>query len=100
MEIIPIVDTADQRNMVARRASVELTAELDEVMADFSEYLKKNEGLGMDVAQRLIGKAVDLQQRALEYEKLVNVRLGVLRSQLQRFMCQITVNTSYSKAAV
>jgi hypothetical protein len=38
--------------------------------------------------------------RALEYEKLVSVRLGVLRSQLERFMCHITVNASYSKTVV
>jgi|GEM_PF-3237063 hypothetical protein len=55
---------------------------------------------GKDAAQRLIGKAVEIQERALEYEKLVNVRLGVVRSQLELFMTQITVNTSYSKAAV
>jgi hypothetical protein len=100
MEIIPIIDTKDQRELVARRASIELTSELDEVMSDFADYLKKNEGLEMDAAQRLIGKAVDIQERALEYEKLVNVRLGVLRQQLERFMCQITVNASYSKTAV
>ena len=47
-------------------------------MADFADHLKKNEGLEMDAAQRLIGKAVDLQERALEYERLVNARLGVL----------------------
>jgi hypothetical protein len=100
MEILPIIDTKDQRELVARRASIELTGELDEVMSDFADYLKKNEGLEMDAAQRLIGKAVDIQERALEYEKLVSVRLGVLRSQLERFMCQITVNASYSKTVV
>jgi hypothetical protein len=100
MEIIPIIDTKDQRELVAKRASIELTSELDSVMADSSDLLKKNEGLEMDAAQRLIGKAVDIQERALEYEKLVSVRLGVLRQQLERFMCQITVNASYSKAVV
>jgi hypothetical protein len=100
MEIIPIIDTKDQRELVARRASIELSSELDEVVADFADHLKKNEGLEMDAAQRLIGKAVDIQERALEYEKLVSVRLGVLRQQLERFMCQITVNASYSKFAV
>ena len=43
----------------------------------------------MDAAQRLIGKAVDIQERALEYERLVNVRLSLLRSQLERLMCQL-----------
>jgi hypothetical protein len=86
MEILPIIDTKDQRELVARRTSIELSSELDEVVADFADHLKKNEGLEMDAAQRLIGRAVDIQERALEYEKLVSVRLNVLRSQLERFM--------------
>jgi hypothetical protein len=91
MEILPIIDTKDQRELVARRASIELSSELDEVVTDFADHLKKNEGLEMDAAQRLIGRAVEVQEKALEYEKLVSVRLSVLRSQLERFMCQITV---------
>jgi hypothetical protein len=100
MEVIPIIDSAEQRELVARRASIELSSELDDVVTDFADHLKKNEGLGMDAAQRLIGRAVEVQEKALEYEKLVSVRLSVLRSQLERFMCQITVNANYSKAAV
>ena len=48
IEIIPIIDTKDQRDLVARRASIELTAELDEVMSDFADHLKKNDGLGWE----------------------------------------------------
>ena len=46
------------------------------VMTDFSGILKKNEGLGMDAAQKFVASAVEVQEKALEYEHLVGVRFG------------------------
>jgi hypothetical protein len=84
LEMIPIVDTKDQRELVARRASVELTSEL-------AEHLKEKKEVDVNTAQRLAGKAVELQERAKEYEKLVNVRLVVLRNQLKEFIGIVSV---------
>ena len=77
MDLIPMVNTADQRELVARRASIELTGELDGLVTELAEHLQKGNDTNINVVQRLTNRAIELQDRAREYEKLVNVRLNV-----------------------
>lgn len=91
MDLIPIVNTAEQRELVARKAKIELTGELDTLVSELAEHLSKNNEASINTAQRLANKAHELQERAREYEKLVNVRLNVLRTQLNEFIGRVTV---------
>lgn len=96
MDLIPIVNTAEQRELVARRAKIELTGELDNLVSELAEYLNKHNEASVSTAQRLTNRALELQERAREYEKLVNVRLNVLRTQLNEFISRVTVTESKS----
>lgn len=91
MDLIPIINSTDQRELVARRASVELTGELDTLVSDLAEHLQKGDDMKIDTVQRITNRALELQERAREYERLLNVRLKVLRSQLSEFIDRVTI---------
>lgn len=97
MDLIPMVNTADQRELVARRATIELTGELDTLVTELAEQLQKGNDTNINTVQRLTNRAIELQERAKEYEKLVNVRLNVLRSQLTAFINRVKIVPAENK---
>lgn len=86
MDLIPIVNTAEQRELVARRAGIELAGELETLVAELADHLKGAKDININIVKRITNKSLELQDRVREYEKLVNVRLNVLRSQLAEFI--------------
>ncbi|NLI11533.1 DUF6744 family protein [Pelotomaculum propionicicum] len=94
MDLIPIVNTAEQRELVARRASIEIAGELDALVAELAEHLQKSGDNSLSTVQRLTSRAIELQERVREYEKLVNVRMNVLRAQLAEFISRVTPEES------
>jgi len=91
LDLIPVINSADQRELVARRASAELAAELDDLVAELADRLKKGSETNLNTAQRLTNRALELQDRVREYEKLLNVRMSVLRSQLNEFVNRVRI---------
>jgi hypothetical protein len=101
LDIIPIVDTAEQRQLVTRRVKAELGAEMDELVSELAEQLKTaDKSISIETAQRMAQRAQDIQKRALEYEKMLNVRLTVLRSQLMEFINRTKVVADESQHMV
>lgn len=90
VDLIPLVNSAEQRELVARRASVELTGEMDTLVSELAEHLKKGDQ-NLSTVQRLASRAIDIEERVKEYEKLLSIRLNVLRTQLGTFIDQVTV---------
>jgi phosphoribosyl-AMP cyclohydrolase len=101
LDIIPIIDTVEQRQLVTRRVKAELGAEMDELVSELAEQLKTaDKSISIETAQRMAQRAQDIQQRALEYEKMLNVRLTVLRSQLMEFINRTKVVADESQHMV
>lgn len=95
MDIIPIVDTVEQRQLVARRVNAEFGTELDNLVAELAKQLNSgNQNINMDTVKRMVSRAQDIQKRVAEYEKVLNVRLSVLRSQIAEFVKRAGANVS------
>jgi len=87
LDLIPIVDTAEQRELVARRVKAELGAEMDSLVVEMADMLKaKDKAFNIKTVQYMANRAQDIQGRALEYEKMLNMRLTVLRTQIGEFI--------------
>lgn len=89
MELIPMMDTSDQRDMVKRRAEMQLSEEANMLLADFADLLAKDTA-SVKTVQRYAKRVVDLQVRLGEYEDLIQNKMTVLSNQLQDAMKKIT----------
>lgn len=89
MELIPMMDTSDQRDMVKRRAEMQLSEEANMLLADFADLLAKDTA-SVKTVQRYAKRVVDLQVRLGEYEDLIQNKMIVLSNQLQDAMKKIT----------
>ncbi|WP_421021291.1 DUF6744 family protein, partial [Klebsiella pneumoniae] len=89
IELIPMMDTSDQRDMVKRRAEMQLSEEANMLLADFADLLAKDTA-SVKTVQRYAKRVVDLQVRLGEYEDLIQNKMVVLSNQLQDAMKKIT----------
>lgn len=88
MEVIPVIDTVDQREMVQKRVESQLSGEANQLLADFAELLKADT-TSVKTVQRYAKRVVDLQDRLDEYETLIQRKMGVLSNQLSDALARI-----------
>lgn len=90
IEVIPMIDTVDQREMVQRRVEAELTMETNMLLADFAELLSQDK-TSVKTVKRYAQRVVDLQDRLDEYETLIERKMQVLGQQLDDALARIKV---------
>lgn len=89
MELIPVIDTIEQRNSIGQRAEEEIAKEADQLMADFAQLLGAESFDNVKVVQRFAERVTALQLRADEYVGLTNRKMEVLNNQLSDAMAKI-----------
>ncbi|ABS83607.1 hypothetical protein 0305phi8-36p046 [Bacillus phage 0305phi8-36] len=94
MEVIPMIDTSDQRDMVQRQVESQMSEEANQLLADFADLLGKGTA-SVKTVQRYAKRVVDLQDRASEYEDILDKKLVVLSNQLADAM-KLMKNTESS----
>lgn len=88
VEIIPVIDTIEQRDMISRRAESQLREEADVLLVDFHDLLREDT-LGVRQVKTYAERFAGLRERLLEYEDVVHVKMDVLHQQLKDAMSRV-----------
>lgn len=83
MEIIPVIDTKEQRDLVNKNFQMEISDELLGLAMELKNVLQKKQKISSRSAASYIEKYKMYQDKIQDYESLLNVYAGSLHAQLQ-----------------
>lgn len=93
MEIVPVIDTEEQRELVEKNFTAEITNELFAFTQELKEVLVKKQTLSVRSATSYIDKFNLLKQKAKEYESLLGVYVNSIHQQITESLELVDANT-------
>jgi hypothetical protein len=93
MEIIPVIDTEEQRSLIEKNFTAEITNELFDFTQELKEVLTKKTSLSVRTANSYIEKFNILKEKAKEYESLLDIYVDSLYQQITESLDLINSNT-------
>lgn len=81
-EIIPIIDTNEQRELIHTQAIAHITGEMDDLATQLGKLLNKNKTITIKQAARYGDKFKALRTKTQAYETIVDDRMDILQQQL------------------
>lgn len=82
MEIIPVIDTEEQRELVEKNFTAEITNELFSFTQELKDVLTKRQTLSVRTAASYVDKFNLLKQKAQEYESLLGIYVDSIHQQI------------------
>lgn len=82
IEIIPVIDTEEQRELVEKNFTAEITNELFGFTQELKDVLTKKQTLSVRTATSYIDKFNLLKQKAQEYESLLGIYVDSIHQQI------------------
>lgn len=82
MEIIPVIDTDEQRDLVQKNFTAEITDELFAFTQELKDMIKNKGSLSTRSANAYIEKFKTLRSKAQEYESLLGIYVGAIHQQI------------------
>ena len=98
MEIIPVIDTDEQRNLVEKNFTAEITNELFAFTQELKDVLTKKQSLSTRTASSYIDKFNTLKSKAQEYESLLGVYVQSIHTQITDALELVDNNTDTEDA--
>lgn len=98
MEVIPVIDTSEQRGLVEKNFKVELTDELSGFVNELRDVLQKKQKITSRSAAAYIERFNMYQEKIKDYENLLGIYSGSLRAQISEGLQLI--DDSQGRAAV
>lgn len=98
MEVIPVIDTSEQRGLVEKNFKIELTDELSGFVNELRDVLQKKQKITSRSAAAYIERFNMYQEKIKDYENLLGIYSGSLRAQISEGLQLI--DDSQSGAAV
>lgn len=89
-EIIPVLDTEEQRGLIEKNFKAEITDELFGFTQELKEVLQAKQKIGTRMANAYVSKFNTLREKAKEYEDLLGIYVGAIYSQLKDAMDLVT----------
>jgi hypothetical protein len=87
IEVLPLIDTVDTRDLIGRRAEESIKEEVHELMANFQSIIAAGGNVSRDLIKRYAQKFVTIRGRIEEYEVLIHGQMSsvghLLRAALQ-----------------
>ena len=83
MEIIPVIDTEEQRNLIEKNFTAEITDELFNFTQELKDVLQKKQILSTRTANAYIEKFNILKAKAKEYESLLGIYVDSIYTQIK-----------------
>ena len=83
MEIIPVIDTEEQRNLIEKNFTAEITNELFSFTQELKDVLQKRQVLSTRTANAYIEKFNILKAKAKEYESLLGIYVDSIYTQIK-----------------
>lgn len=93
MEVIPVIDTEEQRQLVEKNFTAEITDELFGFTQELKEVLTKRQTLSVRSATAYIDKFNLLKQKAKEYESLLGIYVTSIHQQITESLELVDANT-------
>ena len=93
MEVIPVIDTEEQRQLVEKNFTAEITDELFGFTQELKEVLTKKQALSVRSATSYIDKFNLLKQKAKEYESLLGIYVTSIHQQITESLELVDANT-------
>ena len=93
LEIIPVIDTEEQRELVEKNFTAEITNELFGFTQELKEVLIKKQTLSTRTAASYIDKFNLLKQKAKEYESLLGIYVDSIHQQITESLELVDTNT-------
>lgn len=93
MEIIPVIDTEEQRNLIEKNFTAEITDELFGFTQELKDVLQKKQSLSARTANAYIEKFNVLRDKAKEYESLLGIYVDSIYSQITASLVLVGQNT-------
>lgn len=87
-EVIPMVDTVDQRDLITKNLEREVLADVDSLLNDFTVILQ-NPTVRKGQVQRYASHFVALQEKTSKYEALLQSKMTVLQQQLMEALQKV-----------
>ena len=82
VEIIPIIDTKDQRDLITKNYSLEITEEMNDLASALSKVISKG-SLTSKQASAYINKFAELKQKANEYDDMLGIYSENIQKQIK-----------------
>lgn len=82
MEIIPVIDTKEQRDLVNKNFQAEMTDELMGMVNELRDVLQKKQSISSRSAAAYIERLKANEAKIQDYESLLGVYVGSIRAQL------------------
>lgn len=83
MEIIPVIDTEEQRDLIEKNFTAEITDELFNFTQELKDVLQKKQVLSTRTANAYIEKFNILKEKAKEYESLLGIYVDSIYTQIK-----------------
>ena len=93
MEIIPVIDTEEQRNLIEKNFTAEITDELFSFTQELKDVLQKKQVLSTRTANAYIEKFNILKEKAKEYESLLGIYIDSIYTQIKDSLDLIDTST-------
>lgn len=93
MEIIPVIDTEEQRQLVEKNFTAEITNELFSFTQELKDVLQKRQSLSVRTASSYIDKFNLLKSKAKEYESLLGIYVDSIHQQITESLELVDSNT-------
>jgi len=96
MKLIPLLDTAEQRDMIHSKASEELIKDTDSLVKELTDALLANKETKDMTILRLNAELLALKEKASEYSALLDVKLSNAAQLFQhaiQLFCQVKDNS-------
>lgn len=93
MEVIPVIDTEEQRELVEKNFTAEITNELFGFTQELKDVLTKKQSLSVRTAASYIDKFNLLKQKAQEYESLLGIYVDSIHQQITQSLELVDSNT-------
>ena len=93
MEIIPVIDTEEQRNLIEKNFTAEITDELFSFTQELKDILQKKQTLTTRTANAYIEKFNVLKDKAKEYESLLGIYIDSIYTQIKDSLDLVDQNT-------
>lgn len=82
MEVIPVIDTEEQRDLIEKNFTAEITNELFNFTQELKDVLAKKQTLSVRTAASYIDKFNLLKSKAKEYESLLGIYVSSIHQQI------------------
>jgi len=83
-EIIPVIDTDEQRDLVDRMAKDDIKGEMNQFVEELKGVITLKQTIPQSTAKTYVLKFRELQTKVQEYEGLMGTYMQVLRTQIQK----------------